>query len=464
MAEFVLTSPEGEKFKVTAPDDATDEQVMQFFQQNYQTPKKGFVQSAIDTGVQNVKNTINTLTDPETYKQIGHDLTNWPTPTPENRQQIRDAAFEVALSANPITPLSAATRAAVLKAPQAVTDMQKLVSEGVRPTIGQSLGSTAKRTEEALTSVPIAGDMIKGAQVRAMEDFNKAAINRTISPIGESVPKNIPAGYRAVDYAHSKLSNYYDDLLPKLKGSLDSDLSQSITSVVTDYSKSLPAAQAKQLGNIIEENVLKKFDAQGNITGPELKDALSRVGKLVRRFGKSENPDHQLMSEALSEVRQSVNGMLQKANPQYANDLKNVDLGYANLIRVEKAASSVGAKNGVFTPNLLASAVKSADQSLRSSSYARGSALMQDLSQAGQNILGQSLPDSGTALRIAPLLIAGGAGYAGHEGYISPETAAAIMGISAAYTPWGQATLRGAMSGIRNPTLGRSLLAYTAQK
>lgn len=34
MAEFILTSPTGEKFKITAPDDATDEQVMEFFQKN----------------------------------------------------------------------------------------------------------------------------------------------------------------------------------------------------------------------------------------------------------------------------------------------------------------------------------------------------------------------------------------------------------------------------------------------
>lgn len=34
MAEYVLTSPSGEKFKVTAPDDATEEQVLQFFQEN----------------------------------------------------------------------------------------------------------------------------------------------------------------------------------------------------------------------------------------------------------------------------------------------------------------------------------------------------------------------------------------------------------------------------------------------
>lgn len=53
MASYVLTSPEGKKYRITAPDDATEEQVMQYFHENkdsvpeIETPKEPV--SAVDT-------------------------------------------------------------------------------------------------------------------------------------------------------------------------------------------------------------------------------------------------------------------------------------------------------------------------------------------------------------------------------------------------------------------------------
>lgn len=415
--------------------------------------------------VGNVKSNFQALLNPETYKQAGRELSNFPPIQPHapTEDEVK-GTLDTVLSVLPTTPFSKASRMAVTTPPKATTDMEMLLAEGVKPTLGQRLGPTAKRTEEALTSIPVVGDVIKGAQTKSIESFNKAAIDRSLTPIGDAVPKNV-TGYRAIDYAHSKLSNAYDDLLPKVSGKLDSKLSTDISTTVSDYAKNLPAEQAKQLDSIVKENLLKKFDQAGNATGPEIKDAMSRLGKLARRFGKSENPDHMLMSEALNDIRTSVSGMLQKENPIYAGDLKNIDLGYANLLRVEKAAGSVGAKNGVFTPSQLANAVKSSDQSLRGSSYARGKALMQDLSSAGQNVLGQTLPDSGTAMRsLAPYLLAGGAGFAGQQGMISPETAAALAMTAAAFTPAGQATLRGVGRGIRSPMVGRLALGTAANR
>jgi len=37
MAKYELTSPEGQKFEITAPDDATEAQVMEYFQQSQES-------------------------------------------------------------------------------------------------------------------------------------------------------------------------------------------------------------------------------------------------------------------------------------------------------------------------------------------------------------------------------------------------------------------------------------------
>ena len=55
MATFNLTSPEGEQFQVTAPDDATDEQVMQYFQSNYKdTPSERTVLGDVGSTIANI--------------------------------------------------------------------------------------------------------------------------------------------------------------------------------------------------------------------------------------------------------------------------------------------------------------------------------------------------------------------------------------------------------------------------
>ena len=49
MAEFIITSPAGEKFKITAPDDASQDQVLAFAQKNMpqgEKPQQGALDAA----------------------------------------------------------------------------------------------------------------------------------------------------------------------------------------------------------------------------------------------------------------------------------------------------------------------------------------------------------------------------------------------------------------------------------
>ena len=77
-----------------------------------------------------------------------------------------------------------------------VTMMQKA---GITPTPGQIIGGPAKKAEEAARSIPILGDMITRAQRKGIEQFNRAAINRALNPVGKSIAPNAPVGYGAVE-------------------------------------------------------------------------------------------------------------------------------------------------------------------------------------------------------------------------------------------------------------------------
>jgi hypothetical protein len=73
-------------------------------------------------------------------------------------------------------------------------------------------------------------------------------------------------------------------------------------------------------------------------------------------------------------------------------------------------------------------AVREADSSGRKAATARGDAILQDWAKAGQQVLGNKYPDSGTAGRV--LLGAGGLA----TGAISPAIPAALVSGAAAYS------------------------------
>jgi len=412
--------------------------------------KKGFIDSAIDRAT----GAASALASPEFYKQVGQELSNFPPVDPNNPpfsspDEIQ-AVTDIGLMANPVSRFAKASRMAVMG--KEATDVQKLASEGVRATVGQKVGGAIKDLEESLKSVPFVRELIKGSQNRGIHDFNRAAINRALDPIGKSLPKGMKPGTRAIDYAHSTLSQAYEDLLPKLSGKLDDEL-VNVVNQVDDLAKQLPEAESKQLTSLIEQNVFKKFGKDGSISGEQLNDALSRVKGLIRKFGKSENPNHQIMSEALESVETAVMDMLKRYNPTQAGKLESLRLGWANLMRVEKASVLAANADGIFTPAQLMAAVKATDSSLRKTSVAHGKSLMQDLAVRGQNVLAPTLADSGTAFRVAPWAIAAGAGAAGQQGWISPETALTVAGMSLPFTRPGQVLLRGAASPLAQRTM-----------
>jgi hypothetical protein len=128
--------------------------------------------------------------------------------------------------------------------------------------------------------------------------------------------------------------------------------------------------------------------------------------------------------------------MVARKNPDLQERLQKINEGWANYKRVERAAASTGAEDGNFTAAQLQAAVKAMDRSKDKGSFARGDALMQDLSEAAKSVQASKVPDSGTPLRHA--VMATGAGIAGHS--LIPGAEAFMLpvagGLAAASVPY----------------------------
>jgi hypothetical protein len=306
-----------------------------------------------------------------------------------------------------VTPMVAAGVSRVISPKASVNpDLKMLQAEGVRPTIGQALGGRWNTAEEKLTSVPILGDMIASARRKSMEGFNTAAINRSTKPIGEKVSGT---GQSAVLEAGNKLSAAYDKGKAQLGHfQIDNQGAQELGTLrqMVDSLPDKERAAFDKMWALVSHEVTPN----GSITAESFKTLDSKIGKEAARFGGSSDAYQQQAGDALAELQRVISENAKRANPDAAKALSEADQGWANLVRVEGAAKAAKNNGGVFTPAQLNASVQQADQSVRGRAVARGTALMQDLGNAGQNVIGNKVPNSFTTDRA--LLSLGGVGSA----------------------------------------------------
>lgn len=336
-----------------------------------------------------------------------------------------------------IMPIAAAGLGRIISPKASINpDLSLLKSEGVKPTIGQSLGGRWNTLEEKATSLPILGDAISNARAKALQQFNEAAINRTTAPIGA---KASGVGQDAVKQAGDLLSDAYEAGKKQLGFfTLDRQGAQEL-STLKSMAQRLPTNE-KRAFNDVWQYLQDEISPNGSITADSFKRIDSKIGKEAARFGGSNDAYQQKLGDALKELQRVVTENAKRANPTAAEALKKADAGWAQLVRLEGASKAGKNAGGVFTPAQLNQAIQTADRSVRKRAVSRGDALMQDLANAGQNVIGNKVPNSFTTDRA---LVAGG-GLGAY--FVDPMIPAALLGGAGLYTSPGQSILRGAVS------------------
>lgn len=336
------------------------------------------------------------------------------------------------LAGGAVAPLTSGVARLISPNASKNADLALLKQEGVSPTIGQTLGGWANTLEEKAQSLPLVGDMIANARGNARNQFNEAAINRATAPIGQKVEG---VGSSAIQDAGDRITEAYNTAKNSLGGfKIDPQANSELSNLRLMATSGLEGRERKTVNSYF-----KDYLSRPSLTADSFKELDSKLTSDIAKFGAGD-AYQQKVADALKEVQSIVTNNAKRANPEAAAALDAADSAWANLVRVEGA--SVGAKstNGVFTPGQLLTAVRGADKSVRDRATARGTALMQDLATSGQNVLGNKVPDSGTAGRL-------GMGVLGAALYAQPLiTGTALAGGLAAYTPMMQSLLRGAVS------------------
>ena len=347
-------------------------------------------------------------------------------------------------------PLATGATARVIQ-PNTRPEVRALMERGVATTPGQTLGGWANRLEEGAQSIPILGDVIKGARRRSVETFNRAVINEALEPIGAQLARNTPMGREAIDAAHNLVGAQYDNLLPHLRVRADPQFVNNMQDVLAN-STHLEPNMTETFRNVLRDKVFRRFEPQtGGMTGNDFKIMESELGRLASGYSSSRDQGQRELGGALRQTQAELRNLLERSNPDQRAELRRINSAYANLLRVEGAAGKLGTEQGVFTPAQFLNSVRSMDPSMRKGSFARGNALMQDLAEEGKEVLPNKLPDSGTAYRtMVGLPAMFGIGALEPTG-IGLGTAATMGGLSTLYTRPGTAAMRAILA--RRPDL-----------
>lgn len=468
MPTFDITSPDGQKYRVTAPEGATEQDALAKVQAQHAegpsllsqavkpiTDIPGDIAGEFEAGAKDVKEGM------ESSPSVGGALKMASGAAQEAFSPITGAAkalvgdpLRAALPKGKASEIAAQTGEdvasmvgpgavakgvkAIGKALPGLSDSVKLLmNEGVNLTPGHMGGRAVKGAEDAVSSVPVAGSFVKSAQSRMFEDFNRAVVNRALKLVGSEVPKSVEAGRPMIAFAQKEIGKKYDELLPKLKWDFDTQLNSDIAALQVP-SAVVPEAQQRQFGAVVDDVLDRMTRTPGALTGRDFKEIETNLSYLTRTYGKSPNPGDVEFSHLVDDLNGALRSSLERANPTRKDEIANLNTAWATFKRAEGASVRRGTSGGIFTPaDLLADIKKSTSQSI----FARGDATLQDLAEAGQEVLPQSIPNSGTIDRG---LWAG----ALSGGYMMrPEWAAGAAAATAPYTKIGQAGVNALVRG-----------------
>lgn len=313
---------------------------------------------------------------------------------------------------------------------------QTMRSLGITPTTGQTLGGQFKTLEEFAENIPLVGQSIQNAKQRVLFDFNKSVINKALAKASDPTKQDklsLPAdviGRDAIEYASKTVSDKYDDVLSKITFDLDFATTSNILGELAK-AKSLSADQREKVAVALNDIVLSKFSGQ-KLDGKTYKGIESDLRQKASDYVNSASASEKEIGYALSDVLKVLKKELYFQNPKQTPTLRRVDAAFSDLSVINVAAANSGAKSGVFTPQQFSTAVRQQDPTRRKSSFAKGKAKGQDISDAALEVIGDPTGASQTG-RFA-------LGIGGGYGLLSEPTVGTAMaiGVPAAYSQGGQ--------------------------
>lgn len=513
MTEFVFTSPEGKKYRISGPDGATQEEAFQILQNQISGPPSGettfrgamseinkglgrgltalpmAVGKELEKSTQDIPDSnILKIKPDENVKAFRERLLSNLKATPASRtEQMLGTGAELGASMAPFMGGAApiAQKVFGFAAPIAggVAGEQIAQELGTNPEQGKMLGTfgapigmalagralSPRLTPELETlvrsgTVPTPGQATGGflkkfERYPLVQEITSSAQRRAETSFNTSVfnlalkpigKKADGIGFEGFEKASRLASQAYDDVLPKLNVKYDNQLHLELMKQEQGMLKDTRS----YMQDVFQTKVRPHIGKGGVITPADMKKIDSELGKLARDAQRDPAMEKRAITEALQNLQGAIRDTVRRQNPNYAADLDAANAAWNNLVRVGDAVARSGATNGVFSPGQFQTSVRAMDSTLRKGAFKQGTAAMQDVASAGVKVLGNEGAPHVPWGVLRTGLTAGGtgaaiAGTAAASPMIGAPLAAGAATFGSMYTPIGQRAMSSALTGQR---------------
>ena len=288
---------------------------------------------------------------------------------------------------------------------------KKLMKKDVRLTTGQAFGGESNITgnviqniEQSTSSLVGVGSPIQTARINALSDFNRAVIKESLEPVtgvldkkgfNNLIQKNLK-GNELFARADDILTNAYNEELANVSLGVDgvNTLKASITQNLrnANTSKSNKSKLVKEITNLINGKI-----ENGEISGLAFKELQRDLSQLSASYKISQGGDI-FLARIIDNAKKNAGDILQVFNPN--SNLKNLDLSKVGMSAIQNAVKKADKTQGIFSTGQFLSALKQNDRSIGKKMTARGEGFLKDTGDLANQIMGNYLPDSGTANRL----------------------------------------------------------------
>ena len=257
-------------------------------------------------------------------------------------------------SALPRTAPSSANASEIIGGDAHGNAVDALLRVGVPLTMGQQIGGLALHAEDAAANMPIVGNSIRVARLRAQEALNRVWANRSLSAIGKTLPANTDVGQDAAAYVAGELSNARKIAIRLIQTpGVDPDYFTTSNNILARAQSDL----SQSMWDVLQRNISKTTDA--------MKNDVWRQGDITNLFDNLDarsdvDPDGVDRSDLrlnayFSQFRRAVSDQMARNNPAYKAAIEGVNRGQADFDVWKSAATRAQPGSSGFSPKDLKS-------------------------------------------------------------------------------------------------------------
>lgn len=322
----------------------------------------------------------------------------------------------------------------------AVTPEAKALADmGVKAPMWKATDNKIVRNlAERARALPVAGDIIKGQERAAFEDFNKMMAKRASPPVPvrnesggvlrwEADPVNAQ-GNEAMQQLKGRFNDAYDALYAGRGIPIDEAYGSEVASILRNAENYFPRiagdvkAASRQADDILRAGTesttrtspilneagvpFRNTELGHATTRPEsLKQAIDSLD--TRVTGAYQRGDAEA-ADVLKDLRGQLDDLRTRGlPPEVASQAREINQAYPTFKQLQRANASLGAqRQGMVSPSQMLNAIKANDRTPGKSAFASGRALNQQDVLLAEKVLGNELPQvgPGTAEKLLPLI------------------------------------------------------------